>query len=521
MTPPSSRARPTIAVIGAGIAGLAAAWELVAASDLEGGEPPEVVVLESADRIGGKLTAAEFAGRNVDLAADAFLARRPEATGLCEELGLDEELAPVGALGASLWVRGRLRPMPEGANLGVPTRWWPLFRSGILSTWESLRVARDLVVPHPPTKGVTGDRSVGDIVGERLGRPVVERLVDPLIGGIHAGGVDDLSAAATFPMLIAAARQSGSLMRRLGRVPPPPPGPAAPTPVFWSLRDGTASLAAELGDALARRGVAIHTGVSVDAVERAGTGGSNGSSHPTWTITLGGSGVPPGRSVGGPGGRSSLRVDGVVLATPARHAAVMLAPLAPVAAGLLGAIEYASVALVTLALDPGAIRAPLDGTGFLVPRTSTIDGRPALITGCTFLGRKWPHLARPGDELVRVSVGRFGDDRPATLDDDELTAAAFGELARLLGIVGTPLEPLVTRWDGAFPQYRVGHLVRVARIEQSVAELGGVAVAGATYRGVGIPACIGSGRTAARRVLESLSSGGTPGRSPGRADPTR
>src|ERR1019366_3072765 len=304
-----------------------------------------------------------------------------------------------------------------------------------------------------------------------------------------------LSAAPHYPWLTAAPRQSGSLMRRLGRVPPPPPGPAAPTPVFWSLRDGTASLAAELGDALARRGVAIHTGVSVDAVERAGTGGSNGSSHPTWTITLGGSGVPPGRSVGGPGGRSRLRVDGVVLATPARHAAVMLAPLAPVAAGLLGAIEYASVALVTLALDPGAIRAPLDGTGFLVART--------------------------GDELLRVSVGRFGDDRPATLDDDELTAAAFGELARLLGIVGTPLETLVTRWDGAFPQYRVGHLVRVARIEQSVAELGGVAVAGATYRGVGIPACIGSGRTAARRVLESLSGGGTPGRSPGRADPTR
>jgi oxygen-dependent protoporphyrinogen oxidase len=522
VTPPPSRPRPTIAVVGGGIAGLAAAWELVAGADLEGDDPPDVVVLESSDRIGGKLTATEFAGRNVDLAADAFLARRPEATGLCEELGLSGELAPVGALGASLWVRGRLRKMPEGVNLGVPTRWWPLFRSGILSTGESLRVARDLAVPHPAAKGVTGDRSVGDIVGERLGRPVVERLVDPLIGGIHAGGVDDLSAAATFPMLIAAARQPGSLMRRLGRVPAPPPGTADPTPVFWSLRGSIASLAAALGDALARRGVAIHTGVSVDAIARAGTAGSNGSSHPTWTITLGGSGVPPGRTSRGPDGTSSLRVDGVVLATPARHAGVMLAPLAPVAAGLLGTVEYASVALVTLALDPGAIRVPLEGTGFLVPRTSTIDGRPALITGCTYLGRKWPHLARPGDELMRVSVGRFGDDRPATLDDDELTAAAFGELARLLGIVGTPLETLVTRWDGAFPQYRVGHLIRVARIEQSVAELGGVAVAGATYRGVGIPACIGSGRTAARRVLESLSGGaGVPGGSSGRADPTR
>ncbi len=523
VTTSPQRQRPTIAIVGAGIAGLAAAWELVAGPDSQGGDGPEVVVLESSDRIGGKLRSTEFAGRNVDLAADAFLAQRPEATGLCDELDLTGELVPVGASGASIWARGRLRPMPEGLSLGVPTRsWWPFYRSGILSTGESLRVATDLVVPHRGTVGVTGDRSVGDIVGERLGRPIVERLVDPLIGGIHAGGVDDLSAAATFPQLIAASRQSGSLLRQLGRARVPAPRSAAPPPLFWSLRGTTASLAVALAGALARRGVAVHTGVSVDAVERAGPAGANGATHPSWTIALGGSGPPPTGAVVMADGTSSLRVDGVVLAAPAREAAVLLGPLAPVAAGLLSAVEYASVALVTLAFDPGAIRSPLHGTGFLVPRISTFDGRPALITGCTYLGRKWPHLARPGDELLRVSVGRFGDSRPAGLDDDELTAAVFAELTRLLDIVGTPVETMVTRWNGAFPQYRVGHLDRVARIEQSVAELGGVAVAGATYRGVGIPACIGSGQTAARLVLESLSAGADPaGRSPGRVDPTR
>ena len=253
--------RPTIAVIGAGIAGLAAAWEVLVASDRDGTPTPVVHVLESSGRIGGKLRSAEFAGRTVDLAADAFLARRPEATELCDELGLADQLVPVGASGASIWARGRLRAMPEGLNLGVPTRWWPLFRSGIISPAESLRAAGDLVRPHRGGSKTFGDRSVGDIVGERLGRPVVERLVDPLIGGINAGGVDDLSAAATMPVLIAASHQPGSLMHRLGRVPGAPSSPAADrdaaAPVFRSLSGSTASLAGQLADALVRRGVTI------------------------------------------------------------------------------------------------------------------------------------------------------------------------------------------------------------------------------------------------------------------------
>ncbi len=151
------------------------------------------------------------------------------------------------------------------------------------------------------------------------------------------------------------------------------------------------------------------------------------------------------------------------------------------------------------------------GTGFLVPRTSTIDGRAALITGCTYLTRKWPGLARPDDELIRLSIGRHGDARHEVLGDDELTSAAFGELSEILDISGQPRQSMVTRWDGAFPQYGVGHLARTAQIERSVAELRGVAVAGAAYRGVGIPAVIGSGRGAAKAVLRSLD-GASPGR---------
>ncbi len=485
----SDARRPVVAVVGGGIAGLAAAWELAAGA---GGKAPEVHVLEAGDRLGGKVRSTEFAGRRVDLAADAFLARRPEAVGLCEELGVTDELVPVGASGAALLARGRLRALPGGLALGVPTRWLPVARSGILGPGELVRLARDVVLPHRGDLSVIGDRSVGDIVGRRLGRPVVERLVDPLIGGIHAGDVDELSAAATFPVLIGASHQSGSFMHRLGRTQaaqaaaaPPPDGP--PSPVFWSLRDTTASLVDHLAAGLASRGVGLRTGATVEAVTRTAGG--------RWLLTLGGR----------PGG--TLEADGVVLAAPAPVAAALLAVHAPAAAGMLSTIEYASVAVVTVSVPAASIARRLDGTGFLVPRTTTIDHRRALVTGCTYLSRKWPHLARDGDELFRVSVGRLGDDRADDLDDEELAASAFGELATVLGITGAPSASLVTRWAGAFPQYRPGHLVRVAAVERAVADLPGLALAGSAYHGVGIPACIGSGRAAARSVLGSLDPG--------------
>ena len=499
--------RPVIAVDGGGMAGLAAAWQL--AEDLgsdpgaEAGGRPRVIVLEAGSRPGGKVRSAEFCGRTVDLAADAFLARRPEATGLCAELGLDDSLVAPGAAGASLWARGRLRMMPDGLNLGVPTRWLPLARSGILSPTGAARAAADLVLPHRADPGNSTDRPVGAIVGARLGQQVVERLVDPLIGGIHAGGVDDLSAEAIFPPLLDADRRSGSLMRAMSLPVPPAPAPGTPppAPVFWSLDGGVARLPAELTAALVARGVAVHTGVAVESLDRT-TG--DGEAVRTWRLTLAGDASTVPGAVGASDSTRTLAVDGVVLAVPAGQASGLLAGHAPEAASLLGDVSHASVSVVTLSLPTGAIRSALVGTGFLIPRTSMIDGRPALVTGCTYLTRKWPGLARGEDELIRLSVGRFGDDRPDALDDDELTAAAFGELTKILDIAGPPRASMVTRWDGAFPQYRVGHLSRTARIERSVADLPGVGVAGAAYRGVGIPAVVGSGRAAAKAVLASL-----------------
>jgi oxygen-dependent protoporphyrinogen oxidase len=521
MTPP---ARPTVAVVGGGIAGLAAAWELVNGDgdDEESVRAiPEVHLYESADRIGGKLQSTEFAGRRVDLAADAFLGRRPEATDLVSELGLDDLLVPIGVSGASIWSRDRLRMMPEGLHLGVPTRWWPLLRSGILTPVQSIRVARDLVTPHLRSNLAIGDLSVGEIVEPRLGRPVVDRLVDPLVGGIHAGGVDELSAAATFPSLLAATHQPGSLMRCLGRSlrrsTSPTTGGARP-PAFWTMSGSTASLAVLLAEELERRGVTVHTGVEVDAVTRLARRGGRRPGAPRWNLTFGpgeGGGANGSGGAHGSAGRAAHRV---VLAVPAPRAAVLLAPHAPVAADTLATIRYASVAVVTLSFPEGAVRRPMRGTGFLVPRTTVVAGRPPLITGVTYLARKWPHLARPGDELIRASVGRFGDERHIVLDDAELTASVLGELRRFLDVDHAPLETMVTRWEESLPQYEVGHLIRVGRIEAAVAELDGVAVAGAALQGVGIPACIASGRAAGRRILSSLgpATGPVPASSPAR-----
>ncbi len=243
------------------------------------------------------------------------------------------------------------------------------------------------------------------------------------------------------------------------------------------------------GPQLAARGVAVSTRAPVESLERRRGAGDDPSG---WRVAVGGE-RPEAREV-----------DGVVLAVPAPAAAGLLAGSAPEAAGLLRAIEHASVALVTLALPAGATEAPLAGTGFLVPRTATVDGAAPLVTAVSYLGHKWPHLARAGDELVRVSVGRFADSRHLALDDGELVDAVVGELTALLGLRARPLDAMVTRHHRAFPQYRVGHLVRVGRIEQAVAACGRIEVAGAAYRGVGIPACIGSGRSAARRLLDSL-----------------
>ncbi|MGH9086619.1 MAG: protoporphyrinogen oxidase [Acidimicrobiales bacterium] len=501
MTEPGRR--PAIAVVGGGIAGLAAAWELTGGADGPEQESPAVVLVEAAERLGGKLRSEPFAGTVVDVGPDGFLGRRPEAEQLCREVGLGDRLTPIGAAGATVWVGGRARPLPGSLAMGVPTRFLPTARSGILGPAGTARLLFDVVAPRPDRRGPLGDRAVGPLVARKLGRRVVTRLVDPLVGGIYAGAVDDASAAAVYPLLLAAAQRRGSFLRALRRSSDDRPsddrastsGPTA-SPAFWAVDGGLGLLAVRLAAALSARGVEIRTGCPVERLEPPGT------SADRWTV----------HTATGP-----VAVDGVVLATPAGPAAALLDPHDAEAANLLRAIEYAAVGVVTLELAPGAVPDELPGTGMLFPPDTRLPdsaadalGGPAdgrlLVTACTFLSRKWPHLAGPDHVLVRASVGRFGDRRFAELADDALVARVSAELGALLGTggAGRPTDAQVTRWDEALPQYRVHHLLRVAGIEAALERLPAITVTGAAYRGVGIPACIAGGRAAARLLRRRL-----------------
>lgn len=451
-----------VAVVGAGIAGLVAALDLA-----EGGA--QVTVLDAADRPGGKIHTTTFAGRRVDRGPDAFLARVPAGIDLARRLGLEGELVSPATGAAWLWSRGRLRPLPEGLVLGVPADLPKLVASGLLSPAGVLRAGLDLVLPRTP---MGDDMAVGELVARRFGAEVDERLVDPLLGGINAGRSDRLSVEASAPQLAAVARSNRSLLLGLrGQRRTNPPAPSAP--VFHGLAGGMGRLVDALVTRLDEAGVELRLSTPVGPLAA--------------------------------GGRAEVVVegdtfDGAVLATPAFVAAHQLSAVAPAASTGLAGIEFASVALLLLAYRRDALAAPLAGSGFLVPR---VEGR--LVTACSWSSSKWAHLSGGDSVVLRASAGRIGDERAMALSDDELVARVHDELAQAMGLRAAPVDHEVVRWARAFPQYEPGHLARITAIEDELARVAPrVALAGAALRGVGIPACISSGRAAAAALPERI-----------------
>jgi oxygen-dependent protoporphyrinogen oxidase len=482
-----------VAIVGAGIAGLAAARALP--------DDFEVTVLEAGLAPGGRIGSDLFREMPVDLGPDAFITRNDAAERLCHELGLDEELIAPAASSAAIYARGRLRPFPAGLALGIPTDLRALARSGIVSGRGVARAALDFILPEstPPdfvARATAGeDPTVARVVGRRLGAEVLQALVDPLIGGINASDVERLSFVACAPQLAASLAGHRSLARALR--PPPRPQRTMPRPVFLGLRRGLGTLIEALVDELARRGTKLVLGSAVTGLTRAGE-------H--WHL----------ETSSGP-----VEVDGVILATPAPQTAELLVALAPGTATECAAIPYAGVVTVTLAWNEDAVpaataralraivttpqtagagsAAALPGSGVLVPR-----GRGHLVTAATFTSTKWPRSANPGEVVIRASAGRHGDERALALDDDALLRAVRSDLADILGISAAPLETRIMRFPASFPQYVSGHLARVARIQQSMAQLRAVALCGAAYDGIGIPACIESGGRAASAIVDAL-----------------
>ncbi|MDT0305712.1 protoporphyrinogen oxidase [Streptomyces sp. DSM 44917] len=458
-----------VIVVGGGIAGLAAAHRLVGAG-------ARVTLLESSGAFGGKLRTGHVAGVQVDLGAESILARRPEGVGLARAVGLGDALRPPAVSSAAIWTRGALRPMPQGQVMGVPSTAASL--AGVLSDAGLAQIARDSELPP---LAVGEDEAVGRLVAERMGPEVVDRLVEPLLGGVYAGDAYRISLRSAVPRLWEAARAHDTLLAAVRAVQRESAGRAPGEPVFAGLEGGVGTLAAAVVADLTARGAALETGVAVTGLRRTGRG---------WAAALG-----DGRS---------LAADGVLLAVPAPAAARLLAAEAPAAAGELAAVEYASMAIVTLAFRRADLARLPRGSGFLVP---AVDGR--VIKAATFTSGKWDWAAAADPDLfvLRTSVGRLGDEGPLRWEDAELVRAALMDLGEAAGLSAKPVDAVVTRWLHGLPQYDVGHHARVERVRGFLAGLPGLRVAGAAYDGVGIAACVGSAEQAASELLRTLPAG--------------
>ncbi|MEU3429085.1 protoporphyrinogen oxidase [Streptomyces gardneri] len=469
---------PHVVVAGGGIAGLAAAHRLATAGH-------RVTLLEADDRLGGKLRAGEIAGAPVDLGAESLLARRPEAVALARTVGLGDRLQAPATTTASVWSRGTLTPMPKGHVMGVPGDGRAV--EGLLSEEGVRRIGLDRELP--PTE-IGDDIAIGAYVSERMGHEVVDRLVEPLLGGVYAGDAYRISMKAAVPALFEAARRHPTLtaavhaVQQAGAAVPADAAGAATGlggSVFLGVEGGVGTLPAAVADAIRAAGGEILTRTRVTALRRTGPA--------SWEVVA---------------GDRVLTADAVVLATPAGPAAALLADHAPAASAELAGIEYASMALITLAFRRADLPGPagpdlpaLPGSGFLVP---PVDGHT--IKASTFSSQKWRWVADGAPDLfvLRTSVGRHGEEEQVHREDTDLVAASLKDLAAATGLAARPVATTVTRWTGGLPQYPVGHLARVARLREAVAALPGLRVAGAAYDGVGIPACIASAHRAADEI---------------------
>ncbi|MEU6610377.1 protoporphyrinogen oxidase [Streptomyces shenzhenensis] len=458
-----------VVVIGAGIAGLAAAHRL-----LDRGA--RVTVLEAADRVGGKLLAGEIAGVRVDLGAESMLARRPEAVALAREVGLADRLRTPATTTASIWTRGALRPMPKGHVMGVPGTASAL--AGVVSEEGLARIGREAGLPRTETGE---DVAVGEYVAARLGREVVDRLVEPLLGGVYAGDAYRISMRSAVPQLFQAVQTHDSLTEAVRDLQAKAAADPRTGPVFQGIEGGVGRLPLAVAEAVRARGGAVLTSAPVTELRREAAGG--------WRVTA---------------ADRVLHADAVVVAVPAPAAAGLLAAESPGAAAELRAVEYASMGLVTLAYRRDAVALP-EGSGFLVP---PVDGHT--IKASTFASVKWGWIAEEDPEVIvlRTSVGRYGETEILGREDADLVDVSRHDLREAIGLTAEPIETRVIRWTGGLPQYPVGHHARVARIREHVAKLPGLAVCGAPYDGVGIPACIASAAAAVERLADDLRAGG-------------
>ncbi|MEE2637511.1 MAG: protoporphyrinogen oxidase [Acidobacteriota bacterium] len=447
-----------VAVVGGGMAGLSTAYELHR-------QGIAFILCEATDRLGGVVRTDRVDGFTLDAGPDSLLVQKPAAIELCHELGLGDRLVPTLEPRTAFVLHGHLRPIPEASVLGIPTALTPWIKSTLLSPLAKLRLAADLVRPQ----GAGDDESVASFFRRRFGPAAVEYIAEPLLAGIHAGDVDQLSMRALFPRLMQAERTHGSVIRALRTLRRSVPRPTQG--LFRSLRGGIEELASTLSSTLPKS--ALRCGTRVSAI----------SGPSPYTIRL--------------EGAEPLSARSVVLASPAHVTAGLVAGIDDHLAMLCRQIPYTSTATVLLSYPRVAVRRPRTGSGFVVPRRE----RQAGLMAGSWVTSKWPGRAPKGHVLLRGFLGGVRDPDVISRSDDELVSIAHETFAKVLDLDRPPDLKRVYRWPRANPQHIVGHLSRMASIETQLKQYPGLFVTGSGFRGVGIPDCVADGRATARAVV--------------------
>ncbi len=478
-----------IVIIGAGLTGLAAAHRLVDQAR-EDHRPLDVTVLEARDRVGGAIWTDYRDGFTLEGGADSFITNKPQGLELCQALGLGEQLIETDARFRRSFVvrRGRLLPVPEGFVLMAPKRLRPLLTSPILSWRGKLRLLLDLVIPRRLEES---DESLASFVRRRLGREALDRLVQPLVGGIYTADPNELSLQATLPQFRAMEREYGSLIRAAleqsrSERQADRQASGARYGLFTSLAEGMGTLPKTLAKALPRGTIRLETTVR-RLVREQSTGGNGSDSSRPWRI----------ERLDGP----PLIADAVILAVEGHASARLVDGFDPDLSLQLRSIPYASSAIVNIAFRREQVAHPLDGFGAVVP---IVEGRQIL--AISFTSVKFPSRAPDGTVLMRVFVGGSTQPELFERDDDEIRQLVRRELSELLGTSGEPIFDEVARHPRGMPQYTLGHLDRVAKIRQAAEKHPRLILAGNAFTGVGIPDCIRSGQEAAETAFQELAS---------------
>lgn len=463
--------RKKVVIVGGGITGLSAAFYMQREVQ-KNNYPLDILVVEASNRLGGKIQTVRRDGFIIERGPDSFLIRKKSVDLLAQDLGIEGELVRNATGQAHVLVNNKLHPIPGGSVMGVPTEVGPFIQSSLFSLSGKMRAAGDLLLPRA---GIEGDQSLGKFFRRRLGNEVVENLIEPLLSGVYAGDIDQMSLECTLPQFQTIEKNHRSLILGMKKTQVPQKGGHGATKqgAFHSFRNGLETLVEELEEQLQH--CTILKGTRVEKLER--------SDEKTIVQLNNG---------------QFVEADAVILAIDHAVAARLLKEQEVLQR--LEEIQTTSVATITLAFPADAVVQETEGTGFLVARSGDFS-----ITACTWLHRKWPSTTPKGKVLLRAFVGRIGDEAIVDLPDVEIERIVLKDLRKIMQINGDPDFSIVTRWKEDRPQYRVGHKERIAAARASLKEAyPSVKLAGASYDGVGLPDCIDQGKAASTEILQEL-----------------